>query len=358
MTVLTKAHNEWANRPADQRFGSLQAMHERAMQHRTSAAVAEIKTKALRVAAENDRLLLTGPKGQTADLTNWTFGQIAEKAKAPATYIKTLPANVAADCINIGLKRSDDESTAQVLFSRNGDLTARAITSDKYSRIWNADITKRLVEIEARGPWQPAPEAFDGSRGLYLGDRDMFAFMVDNDRRIFESGPAGGLSRGFFVWNSEVGARSFGIMTFLYEYVCGNHRVWGVSDINEMRIIHIGHGQERKAFEKLTVELRKYADASAADDEAKVLAARRYEIGATKDEVLDAVFRLKTPGLTRKVIAQAYDIVDGEKNDWYGSPRSAWGLAGGLTQVARDLPNADERHALEVASSKVMEMAW
>jgi len=90
----------------------------------------------------------------------------------------------------------------------------------KTVRIWNSEITSRLCDLEARGPWQPAPAAFDGSRGLYMGDRDLFAFMVDSGRRIFEKLPGGGLSRGFFVWNSEVGAASFGIQTFFYEYVC------------------------------------------------------------------------------------------------------------------------------------------
>jgi excisionase family DNA binding protein len=43
--------------------------------------------------------------------------------------------------------------------------------------------------------------------------------IADSNRRIFETLPGGGLSRGFFVWNSEVGAASFGIQTFFYEYV-------------------------------------------------------------------------------------------------------------------------------------------
>ena len=254
------------------------------MGYRTTAAVAKIKADALRVAASGNDLILTGPKGGEASLTNWSFGQVAERAKAPAAYLKTLPASIAADCLNDGLRRHKGPD-AQLLVSKNpgtGLLSARAVTSDKYSRIWNADITKRLLELEAKGPWQPAPAAFDGSRGLYLGDRDMFAFLVDNERRIFETGPGGGLSRGFFCWNSEVGDASFGIMTFLYEYVCGNHRVWGVQNVNEARIIHIGRDQSSKALEMMTVEVRKYAEVSSADDEAKVLSARRYQIGAEK----------------------------------------------------------------------------
>lgn len=354
MTTLTQANAQWSRRPADERFGSLKAMHDAATGFRTTAAVAEIKAKALRVAADHERLVLDGDKTIAGtELTNWSFSQIAERAKAPAAYLKTLPAKLAAECINDGLGRHADKKEVQVL---TGNGSARAVTSDKYSRIWNADITSRLLELEARGPWQPAPAAFDGSRGLYLGDRDMFAFLVDNERRIFEKGPDGGLSRGFFVSNSEVGDASFCISTFLYEYVCGNHRVWGVQNVNEARIIHIGNDQSAKAFETITVEVRKYAEASAADDERRVLAARRYQLGATKDDVLDAIFKLKVATLTKKLVNQAYDLAE-SKVDWYGSPRTAWGFAGGLTEIARDMPNANERYAIEAAGAKVLDMA-
>jgi hypothetical protein len=357
MSVLTKANAQWSTRPADERFGSLADMHASAMRIRTNAAVAQIKANALRVTADGNELLIEGKTGSRAALTNWSYGQIAERAKAPTAYLNTLPATIAADCLNAGLDRAHEDKSLQLLIDRGDRLTARSINSDAYSRIWNADITKRLVDLEAQGPWQPAPAAFDGSRGLYLGDRDMFAFLVDNNRRIFETGPGGGLSRGFMTWNSEVGDGAFGFMSFLYEYVCGNHRIWGATNIAEFRVIHIGRDQATKAFSKLAIELRKYADSSASDDEARVQAARTFEIGATKDEVLDAVFGIKSPLLTRKVVGQAYDIAV-EKEDWYGNPRSAWGMAGGLTQIARDLPNANERNALDVAAAKVMEMAF
>jgi hypothetical protein len=33
------------------------------------------------------------------------------------------------------------------------------------------------------------------------------------------------------------------------------------------------------------------------------------------------------------------------------------GYAGGLTEIARDLPNASDRYALDCAATKVMQMA-
>jgi hypothetical protein len=362
--TLTQANAQWERRPADERFASLDAMHTAAMAFRTSAAVEEIKTNALRVAADKGRLVLEGSRAgiskiDGSELTNWSFSQLAARASAPTAYLKTLPATLAAECLNTGLRRAgDDGKGAQLLLGEdvNGTRTARAVTSQAYSRIWNADITSRLVALEQAGPWQPAPAAFDGSRGLYLGDRDMFAFLVDNERRIFEKGPGGGLSRGFFVSNSEVGDASFQIMTFFYEYVCGNHRVWGAQGIAEAKIIHIGHDQASKAFDMMQVEVKKYAESSSADDELKVERCRRYQIGADKDSVLDAIFKLKVPAITKTLAGKAYDLAE-QRFDWYGSPRTAWGYAGGLTEIARDLPNASDRHQLDLAATRIMEMA-
>jgi hypothetical protein len=358
-TTLTQANSQWDRRPADERFGSIAEMDKAARAFRTSATVEEIKSNALAVAAHGDDLVLTSRDwGKPAVLTNWSFSQLCQRGSAPAAYLKTLPASIAADCLNTGLLRAgDNDKSVQVLFGHDGQrLTARAATSDKYSRIWNSDITKRLLELEARGPWQPAPAAFDGSRGLYLGDRDMFAFLVDNERRIFETGPGGGLGRGFFVSNSEVGDAAFQIMTFWYEFCCGNHRVHGAQNIAQAKIIHIGHDQSSKAFEMMTVEVKKYAEASAADDELKVERCHRYQIGADKDSVLDAIFKLKVPAVTKKLANDAYDLAE-QRVDWYGAPNTAWGYAGGLTEIARDLPNASDRHQLDLAASRVMELA-
>jgi hypothetical protein len=259
---------------------------------------------------------------------------------------------LAKQCLQNGLMNAPDDE-CRIMFRENGGVQLCAINSPRYSRIWNADITKRLVDLKERGPWQEAPAAFDGSRGQYLSDRDMFAFFVDSDRRIFEKAN-GGLSRGFFLWNSEVGAASFGIMTFLYEFVCGNHRVWGASNINEIRVRHIGDANGR-GFQNLVAQVRRYTDSSATEDEARIEVARTYKLGTTQDEVLARLFGLNLA--PKKTIEAAYNLAC-KREDWYGDPRSAWGVSGGITEIARDLPNADDRVALDRVGAKVLELAW
>jgi len=356
--TLMAASNEWANRPADERYSSLESLDAAVRHHRDCAVEARgVNLRTLQVDAESqEEPVLIGAGGTRATFTHHAFTQFARRIGAPAHYLRTLPPALVASNMNHGLRHTDNDNDS-LLFTQNGSLKLRASLSGQYTRIWNADITSRLQRLVYERPeWQPAPAAFDGSRGLYASDEDMFAFLVDNDRRIFEHGPAGGLGRGFFVSNSEVGTGAFAITTFFYEYVCGNHRVWGAQGVKELRIRHVGNADDR-AFDELGVELTKYADASAADDEAKVMRMRTKVLGRDKDAVLDAVFGLRIRDLGKKVIDRAYDVAVAEEAK-YGDPRTVWGLTGGLTQIARDLPNTNDRVTLERAAGKIMQIAF
>jgi hypothetical protein len=356
MTTLTQAHNQWSRRAPDERYSSLADIHAAAVAARERAVTGKSKLASIRAIEDNGAVAIEGSSGQRAALSHWAFGQLATKAEAPASYLRTLPASLAVANLNHGLAAVEDCDAAILLNREHGAFTARAITSQKYDRIWNADITRRLQDMEATGPWQPAPAAFDGSRGLYLSDQDMFCFLVDNERRIFETLPGGGVSRGFFVSNSEVGAGSFVITTFFYEYVCGNHRVWGASGVKEFRIRHVGDANGA-AFREMRGTLIEYANASADEDEARIERARNMELGSDKDAVLDAIFKMRSPLLTRKLASEAYTLAE-NRVDWYGNPRSVWGMVGAITEIARDKPNASERDALQRAGSKLLEVAF
>jgi hypothetical protein len=386
---LFKASNQWMTRPDDERFETLQDLDRTCQEYRATAVTASVPYGDLTVQPRGDDMLIAGKK-QQAVLTHWAFGQLASRAGAPATYLRTLTSALAASCLNQGLERRDlteDRGPARLLLHQNGSLVCRALTSDKYARIWNSDITGRLQRLAEEQGWRvpPARPARDGQlgtrpatqadvnrlggtsglsinvgdliapAGLYASDHDLFAFLINEDRLI-DGGNGETLGRGFFVWNSEVGASSFGIMTFLYEYVCGNHIVWGAKGVKELRIRHVGDANEA-AFKELQGELKTYADESASDTEAKIAAAKRFSLGADKDAVLDAVFGLRVPVLSRKRIGEAYDLAE-TFEAIHGAPTTAWGLASGLTRLSQTLPYADERVAVDRAAGKVLEVAF
>lgn len=361
MTTLQTASMQWATRPADQRFPSLADLQTVTRRYQTEAVEVERPYSELSIVPDGDGLTLHTPKGGAA-LGWWSMGQVSRSVGAPAGYLRQLPATLAAENLNVGLRRlvsAEPDKTASILLNRNGDLRVRAVTSDRYARIWNADVVERLVRLQGRGPWQPAPAAFDGSRGLYASDSDMFAFMVDNGRRIFERRLDGGLSRGFFVSNSEVGAASFAITTFLYAFICGNHLVWEASQVKEVRLRHIGSADVR-GLREIEATLIRYADASAHDDEARIERAITYSLGMNKDEALDKVFSLHIPALTRSRIEDAITQAETapEVLSVGASPYSVWGVAQGLTRVSQSEPATEDRVAIDRGAGRLMSLAF
>src|SRR5207247_7310998 len=78
--------------------------------------------------------------------------------------------------------------------------------------------------------------------GAYLGDRDLFLFLVDENRNLEDPTDAShaGLFRGFILRNSDVGAAALTLDVFLYRYVCGNNIIWGFQHVAGFRRRHVG----------------------------------------------------------------------------------------------------------------------
>src|SRR5690348_9555249 len=113
---LMQASHQWATRPYDQRFTSLLALNEFAQDVKARSKSRRLSThkfSATPVTAPDGRLDVKGLQivdqdGVPADVTNWSFGQLAQRAGAPAAYMRDLPSPIAADCINYGLRFTRD----------------------------------------------------------------------------------------------------------------------------------------------------------------------------------------------------------------------------------------------------------
>ncbi|MFX6865410.1 DUF932 domain-containing protein, partial [Acinetobacter baumannii] len=67
--------------------------------------------------------------------------------------------------------------------------------------------------------------------------------------------------RGFYAWNSEVGAKTLGIASFYLRAVCQNRNLWGVEDFEEISIRHSKYAASRFAHEAAPA-LLSFADSS------------------------------------------------------------------------------------------------
>jgi hypothetical protein len=94
MTVLTAASTQWATRPADQRFTSLTALHAHVSTVRDRSHAKALSSRALTaVPVDGDHrvLAVVGPNGGPVDVTHWAFTQLAQRAGAPAGYLRESP---------------------------------------------------------------------------------------------------------------------------------------------------------------------------------------------------------------------------------------------------------------------------
>ena len=389
MMELFLASRQWAERPADQRFWDIIEAEKECRGYMETARELPVHYRDLRTEAVDGEVRLVGRQDRPALLTHWSFGQLASRAGAPPAYLRTLPATLAVQNINHGLKGKAADVSAKMLLHENGSILCRAFTSDDYKRIWNAQIFSLLVPLLGDG-WRTPParlcrNANDprsrlatesdvmtrggasglsvkvGDRiapaGVYASDHDMFCYMVNEGHTVKTA--QGDLATGFFVWNSEVGDKSFGVCRFLYNYTCGNRIVYGTQDVQEIRMSHVGHAPERAA-RHLRIELRQYADEPVSGLEAKIKTVQAYDLGATKEEALSAVLGIaakKRIDLRAKQLDAAYDIAE-LHSDWYGSPRTLWGMANGLTELSQQTPHADTRAHIDRAAGRLLDAAF
>lgn len=364
MTTLMQANRQWASRPDDERFTSLIDLnsHVTHQHERSRPKVISSRGLSLVPVSEDSRALqCVGPNGGAVNLTNWSFGQLCTKVSAPAGYLRDLPGAMAADCLNYGLTRGEPEDFGVLLYQNGGPAELRAVTGPNYGRIWNSTITQALVrnfgdgltgKFRVPGEFGKAVEVTKANTTLYASDRDMFVFLADEENRIEvpnrRDGQSGEMARGFFVWNSEVGASTFGVATFLFDYVCSNRIVWGAQGFQEMKIKHTASAPAR-FIEEAKPALLSYANSSTAGIVAGIAEAKKARIG---DE--EAVQEFLAKRFTR---AQVGAIKAAHMQDEQRPIETLWDAATGVTAYAREISYQDERVKLEREAGKILKLA-
>ena len=368
MSTLMHASRQWSARPDDERFTSLISLNAAVAASRDASTAKVVSSRRLEIRpSETDGikgLEVYGPEVCGADgpcyaPTHWSFGQLATLAGAPAGYLRTLPAPIAADAMNYGLRFQRDIEDVGVLLRRSPDGgEMAAATGPRYGRVWNADITAQLVDRFGdglTGDWRVPGEfgkAVDVTKAnttLYASDRDMFVFLADEVNRVQlpnrRDGQSGSLARGFFVWNSEVGASTLGVAMFLFDYVCCNRIVWGAQGFKETKIRHTVSAPDR-FIEQVQPVLAELHESPAAPIEQVLIAAQARKV----DDVADFLAKRRFGAKTIAKIAAAHESDEGRPME------TLWDIVTGVTAHARSLPHQDERVAMERAGGDILEL--
>lgn len=363
--TLMQASRQWASRPDDERFTSLLDMHEHFARQRAESRAVVAPSRSLRFLPGEDHKSLTvaGAKGVDYAPTHYAFGQVAGLGKAPAGYLRTLPAEVAAACLTVSLAQRDVEDVGLLLQS-NGERHLRAATGPNYGRIWNVDITRAVTDFVRRhggdgsgrnGDWRNpgefgnAVEVTKGNTTFYASDRDMFVFLANEKNRITipgrRAGKFGDFARGFFIWNSEVGKSTFGLATFLFDFTCCNRIVWGAEGFQEIRIRHTASAPDRWLNE-LEPALQTYGEAATEGVTTLIENARAAKL-ADVDTFLADHFG-------PRMVASLKAVHELEE---FRPIETAWDVVTAVTAHARSIPYQDTRIELERQAGELLRKA-
>ncbi|HWZ61121.1 MAG TPA: hypothetical protein VNW46_19200 [Gemmatimonadaceae bacterium] len=352
MSTLMQANHQWTTRPADQRFTSLIDMARHCAAQRAASAASVVPSRHLTVMPTDDnRGLSVAIRGGADEMTptHWSFGQLAHLAGAPSAYVRALPAPIAADCLNYGLRFDRDVETVGLLSSTtDGQHELRAATGPRYGRIWNTRVVNALIErfgdgrsgqFRVPGEFGRAVTVTTANTTLYASDRDMFVFLADEERRIEipnrRDGQTGSLARGFYVWNSEVGKSALGVATFLFDYVCCNRIVWGARDYAEVILRHTASAPAR-FINEIAPALERYAASSTTSLAVAIADAQSH----TLDDVTDFLARR----YGKRLAATLQDIHVAEE---HRPITTRWDVVTAVTAYARSVDHQDHRVELE-----------
>lgn len=363
-TTLKDAHREWARRPSDQRFQTLGELREAVHNRRMRSVAHDAPLQSLAAIDNGGTLLLRNGREMTP--THWGMGQLCGLVKAPASFVRNLPTDLVVGVLNNCISKAPkNDFKLMAIKDDSGEkpATLQAITSTSYGRIWDADVVDAVGRIVERtngkfhnplayspATGQPVPS------GLYASDRDVFIFMIDGGS-LLEAGPRAKFNRGFFVSNSEVGNCDFRLTTFLFNTVCGNHYVWGATDVKELRVIHSQGGPAR--FDRCAVPALMDYTASTpqltAVKRAQETPLRKLPLAGYNPETDNEKVWLKAFGarfnFTGGEVADAMDVARREE----GQCETVWDMVQGLTASARELEYIDARVDMERRAGAVLD---
>ena len=373
-----RVSSEWFSRPDDERYLSLTDLHDAVRRRADSAQARTVESRAVRVEATRDnaeRLALIVPgRDEPIATTHWSFGQLCSLVGAPSSYLRQLPAPLAAINLQHGLlsHRAELVKTLETnLETNDGRVELRAVTGPDYGRIWDHELVAAVMKIAGNGTggtkWKvpgvldwntmthnPFVDVTKDTTTLYASDRDVFLFLVDDTHPI-EAGrlPDGSPDlyfRGFYCWNSEVGSKTLGIASFYLRAVCMNRNLWGVENFEEITIRHSKFAAQRFAHEA-TPALTRFADSSPSPFIAGIKAARQ-RIVARNDEDRDSFLRKR--GFSKSETTKIIETVLREEGR---PPESVFDFVQGISALARGKPHQDMRLELEGKAKRLLERA-
>ena len=355
MTVLSLAQDQLFSRPPEDHFESFGALWTDADAQKRRCSTLDAKEEKILFSEDGGHVHFGDA---TLRLTHYALGQLAGMAKVPMPVLERLDGDTRAKVLNRCFPRNRRYRTAMV----DGDRL-RCVTSDRYERVWDADVYEQVDRWLTPNGFVPAlPTINSDAQGtnllgntkpaLFRSDRDSFAFFY-GDKSPGDDG-FGGLRKGVAVFNSEVGAKCFGFSTFYFREMCANFLIWDATGVKARRARHTGSvvGVVREFRE----ELQEIGAALTTRELDAFEIARTTRFvpegpGEREAAVQRLVREFKLPEADAMEVA---DLVRAPENP---GTFSYWGVANGITSASKSLAYAGDRSDMSEVAGRVLNVA-
>lgn len=370
---LYAANREWANRPADERFESLEALLEKLVEVDAASRVRLFGSLGS-VDFENGEgesgfvFKSWGGDLPPANFTHWSSEQFLRRLGIDKRLLGKIDVPVRKSLVENRLGRwvneEGGESRTRALVAFGDRHVIRGFYGPRYERLKSSEVVSRTIEKLPSGFRNPVAYALGKfgedlvPSGIYGGDRYEFLTLIDGGD-FLDLGPRDRFHRGFIVWNSEVGERSFGWMDFFFDVCCGNNIFWNVSELQVTRAAHVSGVAETFELYKAFLDRLSGKVESPESFEAAVRAAKATRLA--EPIPLDDENPTRWKGLVEKFRRLGFSATETRganaaifEEEGGGDGGTRWDWMEGFTAYARTLKNFDARFELDRRASSVL----
>lgn len=302
-------------------------------------------------------------------LTNLAHGQLAEYADIPKAYYDrclTQEPDLLALNVNRWLAGISAKATKEARMVRVLDGQVRAVLSDRYRALENADLAESVLPVLLEQELEILSCEIT-QRKLYIKavdrriNRDIprGKKMGDGSHEIFDT-----VSPAIVISNSEVGCGALSIETAVYTRACTNMAIFGQ---RSLRKYHTGARSaiSDDVYAMLTDKTKRVTDAAVWMQVRDIVkgAFDQVKFDASLQDLRDAAEQpiegnvVEVVEVTRRKMG--FTKTEGEsilKHLIEGADLSRYGMMNAITRAAEDLPDYDRATEFERAGGQLIEL--
>ena len=288
-------------RSPDRQFDAMDKLLETAKNDMSTSIEKAVDSSTLEFKDLNNSIGLSSSTMGTEPfpLLHYSMMQACRMAKLDSDVVRRLQFHgrndLAIDNLNTLFPNSLGDIKIMLL---DGKKNIRALNGADYSRLWDYEMFNQVNQCLIPNGFIPAVAVHGcgallapGRTALFRGDQTSFGFFFTDEKEVNDN--LGGLRQGLMVWNSEVGARSFGFSTFYFRQDSGTFLIWDVQGEKRKRFVH--RGNIRKGFREYMSVIREFsrdANTRREEDLATFNNAANTPFAASNDEAVEKLNKL------------------------------------------------------------------